>query len=178
MSWSDRLGRRGLLAAALAVAACGFTPVYGPGGAARGLYGDIAIATPRDVAGYLLVERLEERLGRTGGMPAYELTADIDLDETGLGITTGQETTRIRLRGTLDYRLSEAATGAVAKRGRVQNFTSYSAPVFSAARNTVAGNSVTVQAAKEDALARLMVILADQLTAELLATAPDWRGDS
>ncbi|WOI55541.1 LPS assembly lipoprotein LptE [Palleronia sp. LCG004] len=186
MSWSDTArtcrgvpakvrGLAGLLAAAALLAACGFTPVYGPEGAARGLPGDIAIATPRDVAGYLLVEELERRLGRAGPSPAYDLTADIDLDETGLGITADQETTRIRLVGELDYALSETGTGRVVKRGSVRNFTSYSAPVFSIARNSVAGNAVSVQAAEEDAIARLMVILADQLAAELLATAPDWR---
>ncbi|MBJ3763250.1 hypothetical protein ILP92_10880 [Maribius pontilimi] len=176
MWWSRRPRLRVLAALGFLLAAsCGFTPVYGPGGAAQGLYGDIAVATPSDVAGYLLVEQLERRLGQPTGAPRYDLTADIALSETGLGITPDQETTRIRLLGRLDYTLTDATSGALARRGSVQNFTAYSAPVFSAARNTIAGNSVTVQAAEDDAIARLMVILADQLVAELLATAPDWR---
>ena len=44
--------------------ACGFTPVYGPGGSAENLRGRIAVAAPADEEGFALVRRLEERLGQ------------------------------------------------------------------------------------------------------------------
>ncbi|SHI72843.1 LPS-assembly lipoprotein [Palleronia salina] len=165
-----------MICAPLLVAACGFTPVYGPQGVARGLYGQIQVAPPRDVPGYILARELQQRLGLVDGAAPYDLTAEVDVNETGLGITPDQEITRICLQGTLSYRLSDSSTGAAIRTGSVQNFTSYSAPVFSAARQSIAGNSVTVAVAEEDAVERLMTILADQLVAELLATAPDWRG--
>ena len=167
MWWSRAL-------AVLALAGCGFTPVYGPGGIAHGLRGEIAVAPPRDPAGYVLVRRLEDRLGRAPS-PLYALDAEVVLDAEGLGITPEQEITRIQIEGELAYTLTEIATGTVIDRGVVSSFTGYSAPVFSAERNSIAGNSVTVRAAREDAVERLMTILADQLTARLIATAPEWR---
>lgn len=182
MSSSDAplgaLSRRALLALALTglAAACGFTPVYGPAGVARGLSGQIAIDAPRDEAGYLLVRTLEERLGRAPSAAPYRLSAKIALQEEGLGITREREITRIRLVGTLDYTLSEAGTNTVLQTGTVTNFTSYSAPVFGADRRSIAGNPVTIRAAERDALSRLMTILADQLTSRLLASAGEWQG--
>ena len=51
MSWFDRrafLGAPG--AAGLALAGCGFTPAYGPGGAAGALTGAVALSEPEDRA--------------------------------------------------------------------------------------------------------------------------------
>lgn len=167
MWWSRTL-------AILTLTGCGFTPLYGPGGVARGMRGEIAVAPPRDPAGYVLVQRLEDRIGR-GASPLYALDAEITLDDEGLGVTPEQEITRIQIEGILDYTLTDIATGIVVDRGAVSSFTGYSAPVFSVARNSIAGNSVTVRAARQDAVERLVTILADQLTARLLATAPEWR---
>ncbi|PZX18855.1 LPS-assembly lipoprotein [Palleronia aestuarii] len=167
MSWSR-------LAPLLLLAACGFSPVYGPGGAAEGLYGQIAVAPPRDEPGYLFVRHLEERLGLPDA-PLYRLDAEIALDETGLGVTPDQEITRIQIAGEATYTLTDLATGAVLQSGEARSFTSYSAPVFSEQRNSIAGNAVTVRAAESDAVERLMTILGDQIVSRLLATAPDWR---
>lgn len=166
--------RAGPAAAILALAACGFTPVYGPGGVAEGLRGQIAVEPPRDPASYALVRALEGRLG-DGQAPLYALDAAVALDQEGLGVTPDQEITRIQVAGQLDYTLTDIETGALLDRGSVSSFTAYSAPVFSVDRNSIAGNSVTVRAAREDAVERLMVILADQLTSRLIATAPRWR---
>ena len=170
------LSRRSLLALGISgLAACGFTPVYGPGGIADGLTGQIAIDPPSDEAGYLLVRHLEERLGRASGSAPYLLSADITLDEEELGITPEQEITRIRLVGALGYTLTDVADGTVLQTGTVTNFTSYSAPVFNANRRSIAGNPVTIRAAERDAVSRLMTILADQLTARILASSGEWR---
>ncbi|TRD19833.1 LPS assembly lipoprotein LptE [Palleronia caenipelagi] len=174
MSWS----RRSLIFAAGGLAACGFTPVYGPEGAADGISGLIAIAPPRDEPGYIFVRRMEERIGRAKGA-RYELNAEIEVEEEGLGITPGRDTTRIRLAGTIVYTLRDMATGQQVWQGRATNFTGYSTPVVDQSRVSIAGNPVTVRAAERDALDRLMTILADQVTGQLLATAPDWyRGPS
>lgn len=176
MSWSDpRIGRRACLAGLLALPACGFEPVYGPGGSAAGLSGEIAVDPPRDRPGYVLVRSLEERLGTAGPSPAYRLAADLDLEQEGFGITPERDTTRIRVAGRLDYRLIEAATNTVVQSGTLTNFTAYSAPVFRPGGSSIAGNPVTIRAAEENAIERLMVILSDQLVTRLLATAPEWR---
>ncbi len=154
-----------LLTAAAALAGCGFTPVYGPGGAATGLRGQIRAADPDTREGYVFVAQLEDRLGLPAGSAPFALEYTISTTRKGLGVTKAGETTRYNLLGRLDYVLKAAGTGKVLTRGKVENFTGYSAT----------GSIVGTISATEDATARLMVILADQLVTELIATAPDWR---
>jgi len=58
--------RRSLLLTPLALAACGFTPVYGPGGTGSKLQNQVLVAAPDDRDTFLLVRRIEERLVRPG----------------------------------------------------------------------------------------------------------------
>lgn len=170
MWWS----RRGLLAGLAALPACGFRPVYGPGGAAEGLSAEIVVDAPRDEAGYVFVRYLESRIGRGSG-GRYRLSPAITVNEEGLGVTPAGEITLIRLIGRLRYTLAETGTGRRVASGTLTSFTTYPAPVFGPNRATIAGNPVTVRSARDDAIERLMVILADLLVAELLATAEEWR---
>ena len=62
MWWSDR--RSLLLALPLLAAGCGFTPVYGPDGIGTTLRGAIIADAPDSQEAYMLVRRLEEKLGR------------------------------------------------------------------------------------------------------------------
>ncbi|WP_099827817.1 LPS assembly lipoprotein LptE [Oceaniglobus indicus] len=171
MSWSDR---RIFLLGLGALAGCGFTPAYGPGGAAEGLRGSIRVDAPSDEAGYLLVRRLEERLGR-GEAATHRLSASLAVGQDGLGVTPDQEITRYRIRGELTWALHRLSDDVTVTDGIVRNFTEYSAPVFDNTRGSIAGNTVTVQTAERDARRRLMTILADQLVSRLIATAPGWR---
>lgn len=148
----------------LALAGCGFAPVYGPDGGASGLSGSIEVDPPRDTEGFALVRRLEDRLGLATA-PAYTLSADIRLSEVARGITIDQIITRYHVRGQASYRLRDAASGEILTSGDVSNFTAYA----------TTGTPVATQSAQADARERLMAILADQIVAELLATAPDWR---
>lgn len=166
--------RRCFLLGLAALPACGFTPVHGPKGAASGLRGSIAVDGPADEEGYYLVRRLEERLG-TASAPQYRLSASLAIGEDGLGITREQDITRFRLRGELTWALRHIADDVIVTDGLVRNFTGYSAPVFDTSRGSIAGNTVSVITAERDARERLMVILADQLVSQLVATAPDWR---
>jgi LPS-assembly lipoprotein len=154
------LTRRSALLLPLALAACGFTPAYAPGGAATKLLGTIWVQDPTDKNGFDLVERLEERLGRPENI-RYDLAYTITTEAVGVGITTENEITRYNLKGVVDYALTDRATGARVTRGRVQTFTAYSAT----------GSTVAGLAAEEDAAYRLMRILADQITARLIAAS-------
>jgi len=166
--------RRSLLLALAALPACGFTPAYGPGGAAAGLRSTIRVDAPSDEQGYYLVRRLEERLGQPTA-PAYRLSASLAIGQDGLGITPDQDITRYRIRGELTWALRDIAGDTVVTDGMVRNFTGYSAPVFDNTRGSIAGNTVSVITAERDARERLMTILADQLVSRLIATAPEWR---
>ena len=113
---------------------------------------------PTDRNGFDLVERLEERLGRSEA-ERYDLAFTITTTAVGVGITTENEISRFNLEGVVDYTLTERATGARVAGGRVKSFTAYSAT----------GSTVAGLAAEEDAATRLMRILADQIVARLVA---------
>ena len=152
--------RRTLLLVPLALAACGFTPAYAPGGAANKLTGAVRLADPTTKNGFDFVERVEERLGRTQ-VHRYDLAYTIVTETVGVGVTPDTRITRYNLKGAIDYTLSDTATGARITGGRVQSFTSYAAT----------GSTVAGLAAEEDAGLRLMRILADQIVARLIAEA-------
>ena len=158
--------RRTFLLAALAtLGGCGFQPVYGPSGAARGLMGRIEVAAPTDRNSFDLVRRLEERLGQPE-TPDYALGFVLELDEDELGITPSQTITRYSLIGRARFTLTDLASDTVVVSGEVDNFTSYAAT----------GTTVSTLTAERDAYGRLMIILADQIVARLLATSQDWSG--
>lgn len=158
MSSSDR---RSLLtlAAAAALSACGFTPAYGPSGAASALRGRVRATDPADTFDYAFVARIEERLGRPEAT-AYTLTYAIETDTFSIGITQQNEVVRHDLTGTADWALKDAA-GKTLATGTAQSFTAWFA----------SGTTVATQAAEVDAAKRLMQALADQVVTRLIAVA-------
>lgn len=148
--------RRFLLALPLALAACGFTPVYGPGGTGTVLQNNVTIDEPSTQDGYLLTRHLEVRLGRTGA-GRFALTTMIATTEEGLAINRAGDTTRFNILGAVEYVLRDTTTGEIVTSGTVDAFTGYSAT----------GTTVSELAAERDARERLMVILGDQIIARL-----------
>lgn len=159
MSWCDR---RAVLAALAALPACGFTPAYGPDGAAGRLQGQVALDDPGTRAAYLLNRRIEERLGRAPS-GRYRLEAEIGTRQTGLGTTSTGSTTRYQILGTVDIRLADSATGTTLLTDRIDSFTGYSAT----------GSNVATLASERDALERLMTLLADRIVDRLILAAGD-----
>ena len=164
--WS--CNRRTLLILALgsvlgAVAACGFTPAYAPGGAATKLQSGIAFDAPIDKDGFDMVERLEQRLGRSQA-PLYKLAYRTETTAIGVGITPDAATTRFNITGSATYTVTDRGTDVVLTSGTVQSFTAYSAT----------GTTVSTLTAQRDASSRLMRLLADQIVARLIATSGAW----
>jgi len=155
--------RRFLILSLVALGACGFQPAYGPNGAAANLQANIEVDAPTTRNGFNFVRRLEERLGQPQAAK-FTLSYTLKLDEDDLGITPAQSITRYNVLGAADYALREVGTGTVVHSGTVDSFTSYSAT----------GTTVSTQTAKRAAYARLMVILADQITSRLIATSGGW----
>ena len=152
--------RRSLFALPLVLAACGFQPVYAPGGTGAKLQDQMLVDEPDTAEGYFLTRYIETRLGR-GGDPRYALGLNIAVTEEGLAINELGDTTRFNLLGAVDYSLRDTQTGAVVSSGRVDGFTGYSAT----------GSTVATLAAERDATERLMVILGDQIIARLFAVS-------
>lgn len=143
----------------LALFACGFEPVYGPGGGGRALYGNVRVDAPQGVNTYLLVRRMEEQLGRSTD-PAYRLSMVLEIGIQGQAITASGAITYYSVVGAIDYTLRDIGGARTVHEGSVTNFTGYSAT----------GNTAETLSAQRDARERLMVILADQVVRELNAT--------
>lgn len=144
----------------LALAACGFRPAYGPTGAASGIYGQLRATDPVDKNSYDFVTAIEARLGRTK-TPRFGLDYTITTEVVGAGYSTDNAITRYNLKGKAVWSLIDLAAGSKLAGGTAQNFTSWSAT----------GATVAGLAAEQDAALRLMTILADQITAEILAAS-------
>lgn len=142
------------------LAACGFTPAYAPGGGASALQNAVLIDDPNDRDSFQLVKQLEARLGRPG-TARYGLGFALTTRSDGVAVTRDQATTRFNLLGSATYALRDLQTAAVVHSGKTSAFTGYS----------TTGSTVATLAAERDAYARLMVILADQIVAQLTAAA-------
>ncbi|RDW14210.1 LPS assembly lipoprotein LptE [Paracoccus thiocyanatus] len=158
MSWS----RRAAVLGALALAACGFSPVYGPGGTGARLFGKVRTADPRTPDDFAFAGRIAERLG-PDAEARFLLDYNLRVAVVPQAITPDEVTTRYALNGTADFTLTEAATGRVVTRGQVSSFTSYS----------TTGTTIATMAAEQDAHERLARMLADQVATRLLAVQPD-----
>ena len=162
MSWSKtskRVTRRTVLTGSAAfLAACGFKPVYGPGGRAEKLTGRIEVLPPSDEEGRALSQRLEERLGLPQS-PDLTLGADIFISEEQLGVLPDGSISRYNVIGRVDWTLLRGTETVLS--GSEQSFTAYSA-------NSTAVATIVAQ---RDARRRLMILIADRITADILARA-------
>lgn len=153
--------RRAVLGAALLGGACGFTPVYGPGGAGTRLHGQVRVADPVTADDYAFLRRMTERLGPAES-GRYELAYSLRIAVVPQAITPDEVTTRFSLNGTAIWTLTDSASGATVAKGEVSNFTSHS----------TVGTVIATSAAERDARQRLAVMLADQVVTRLLASVP------
>jgi LPS-assembly lipoprotein len=153
------LSRRAvLLGGATLLAACGFEPVYGPGGRAESLSGRIDVLPPADEEGRALSRRLEKRLGFAEA-PDLILGADIAIKEEELGILPDGSISRYHVIGRVDWTLTRNEETVL--KGREQSFTAYSAT----------STTVATITAQRSARERLMTLLADRIVADILANA-------
>ncbi|WGV15323.1 LPS assembly lipoprotein LptE [Fuscovulum ytuae] len=160
MSLSDR--RQFLFGLSLLpLAACGFTPAYGPEGGASALRGQVEVQTPQSKPDFDFASRIIARLGDTSNA-AYSLGYVISASRESGGVTAANVTTRYTLLGSATWTLTEQPSGTRVAGGTVRAFTSWSAT----------GTTVAGLAAEDDAYRRLSVMLADQVILRLLAKAP------
>lgn len=162
MWWSERRSVLACLSALALLTACGFAPVHAPGGAGAALRGTVQAGAPQDPLDFAFVAAVEQRIGRAA-LPRLALDYDIDTTERGGARVPELGDTRIQIFGTASFALRDLAADTELVRGKVQNFTSYSAT----------STQLATRAAREDAERRLMAILADLLISDLIARLPD-----
>lgn len=151
--------RRFFLIAAVALAGCGFSPAYGPGGSGNALRNALTVTAPSSTYAFSLAQALETEFGPPL-RPRYDLSFTVITNAERVAITQAQDTNRYTVIGSANFTLTEIATGAVLTTGIVDSFTSYSA----------SGTLVATAAAQRDAYERLMVILGDKISGRLLTT--------
>jgi LPS-assembly lipoprotein len=106
-----------LLAAALSLTGCGLRPLYsgGAGGPVAQMLRHVEVAPIPGRAGWLVYNRLKERLGEEGGAGdvTYRLNVELDDDIVGLAIRGDRAATRERRILRARYQLVDVASGQV-----------------------------------------------------------------
>ncbi len=149
-----------LLAAALALSACGLRPMYADGGsgAVAGSLRTIQVQAIPGRAGWLMHKALVQRLGENDGADSrYRLEVELDDNITGFGIRGDSAATRERRTLRARYRLVDLATGAVV----------LDATAGSDAGIDVVSSQYATVAAEQTALERLSEVVADQMVGRL-----------
>jgi LPS-assembly lipoprotein len=111
-------------AASLALAACGFTPLYG----APGMVADLAaieVTAPQGRTGFLLRQSLDDALAHNGAVaPLYRLGLAITEQKIPRGVRVDNVANRYELVLSVNYTLTTTA-GAPAKAGRITTSVTY-----------------------------------------------------
>jgi LPS-assembly lipoprotein len=153
--------RRIALAFALAtLTGCGLRPLYGggSGSAVATTLGSVTVAPIGGQSGWLMRNKLVERLGAGGtGTAAYRLDVTLDDNITSFGVRSDQAATQERRTLRARYQLVDLSNGVV-----VLDSTAGS----DAGIDIVSSEYATV-AAEQTALENLTDIVADQITARL-----------
>lgn len=160
--WSpDR--RRAVLgaAAALAVAGCGFRPLYGEGGGA--LRGQVSFEATEGRAGYFFRQQLRRRFGDPVEDAPYVLETRLALRREGYAISATDEVTRFDVVGQADFVLRRRADGSEAAQGTATATTAYS----------TTATPYATDVAQRDAERRVAVDLADRVFARVAALRID-----
>ena len=149
-----------LLAASLALSACGLRPMYADGGAGAvaGSLRSIQVQGIPGRAGWLMRKALVQRLGDNQGADSrYLLEVELDDNITGFGIRGDSAATRERRTLRARYRLVDLSTGAVV----------LDATAGSDAGIDVVSSQYATVAAEQTALERLADVVADQMVGRL-----------
>ena len=108
------------LAASLALAGCGFTPLYATPGLTSKL-ASIDVIAPQGRTGFLIREHLDDAFAHDrAGPAAYSMKLALAEARYPRGVRTDNVATRYEYVLTADYTLANLPAGDVAKRGRVR----------------------------------------------------------
>ena len=149
-----------VLIAAVALAGCGLHPLYGGGSGSpvAATLRSVEVAPIEGQVGWLMHNKLTERLGATGeSTPAYRLEVELDDNITGFGIRGDRAVTRERRTLRARYRLVDLNGGGVV----------LDATAGSDAGIDVVSSEYATIAAEQTALERLSEVVADQIVARL-----------
>jgi LPS-assembly lipoprotein len=148
-----------LLAAILLLPGCGLHPLYGGGesGVVAGTLRSITVAPIEGQAGWLVRNKLIDRLGGASAGAEYRLDVTLDDDITAFGIRSDQAATRERRTLRARFQLVRAGTGQVV----------LDATAGSDAGIDIVSSEYATVAAEQTALENLADVVADQIVARV-----------
>jgi LPS-assembly lipoprotein len=152
-----------VLAALLALTACGLSPMYTGGSSAGVAQGLAAVEIPaiQGRGGWLVKNALDARLGIAGQTtPQYRLDVRLDDSLEALGVLNDDTTSRERRILRARYQLIELATGTVL----------LDATAGSDAGIDVVSSEYATIAAEQKALENLALVVADRMTTQVALT--------
>ena len=152
--------RAGLLFAIFALAGCGLRPLYqgGAGSAVATTLGSVTVAPIEGQSGWLMRNKLVERLGEAGtSNPAYRLDVTLDDNITSFGVRSDQAATQERRTLRARFQLVDLRNGMVV----------LDATAGSDAGIDIVSSEYATVAAEQTALENLSDIVADQITARV-----------
>ncbi|WP_427453278.1 LPS assembly lipoprotein LptE [Litorimonas sp. WD9-15] len=123
-----------LTSSGLVLSGCGFTPVH-QSTANGSLLQDINVQVEKgdnvadNQAGFLLTQRLRDRMGDGGVAPRYRLEIEPDYSRRRLGITDQDVASRYDITVKAKYRLYDAKSGDQVARGDVSSISTFGAPI-------------------------------------------------
>ena len=114
-----------LVATALGLSACGFTPLYGSQSVTKGL-GAIEVVAPEGRAAYLLREKLDDALARdVNVLPSYRLIYGVNETRYARGVRVDNVANRYELNLTASWRLVDVKTGVTVRSGSTSAAVTY-----------------------------------------------------
>ena len=138
---------------------CQLQPLYsgGSSGPVASTLSSVAIAPIEGQVGWLVYNKLRDRIGASGATARYRLNVELDDNIVGLGIRGDRAVTRERRSLRARYQLVDVTTGAVV----------LDATAGSDAGIDVVSSEYATVAAEQTAAVRLSEVVADQIVARL-----------
>ncbi len=157
-----RLARTALVASlslcGLALAGCGFTPLYATPGLSSGLSA-VEVVAPQGRVAFLMRQDLDDALGRDkAAAPQWRLDLIVTQARDPRGLRLDDVAERYALTITVDYTLTSLATGEKLHSGQVTSQVSYDAA--DAPYAGIAARQNTQEKVASDAARRIQVDLA------------------
>ncbi len=145
--------------AMIALTGCGLTPVYsgGSSGPVASALRSVSVAPIDGQAGWLVRNKLIDRLGAEGGNSAYRLEVKLDDNITSFGLRSDRAATQERRTLRARYQLVDSRSGMVV----------LDATAGSDMGIDIVSSEYATVAAEQTALENLADTVADQITARL-----------
>jgi LPS-assembly lipoprotein len=146
----------------LSLSACGFSPMYGSSGLARGLV-DMRVETGQDRVDFLLQEALHDRMGNRNAEGPLILRSETSLNSVSLGVGADAVALRFAIRLRVSYE--------VYRDGEIE-------PLFSGVASGEASYDVSRSvygslSSERDAEERAVRVAADRMTLQLAQALQD-----